>query len=126
MTPMFKGTIVPVLRIFDLDKALGFYVGFLGFEEVFRHQFDPEAPFYLGLQRDGARIHLSEHFGDASPGTHFRIEVEDVAAFSVALNAKAYRHSRPSWQDLPWGNREMTIADPFGNRVTFWQATPKE
>ncbi len=86
---MFKGTIVPILRIFDLDKALGFYVGFLGFEEKFRHQFEPDTPCYLGFEREGVRLHLSEHFGDASPGTHIRIEVDDVAAFSVALNAKA-------------------------------------
>ena len=122
---MFKGSLVPILRIFDLDKALGFYVGFLGFEETFRHQFDAAAPFYLGLEREGVRLHLSEHFGDASPGTHVRIEVNDVAAFSTLLNAKAYRHSRPHWQDQSWGNREMTIADPFGNRVTFWQPVPK-
>jgi catechol 2,3-dioxygenase-like lactoylglutathione lyase family enzyme len=124
---MFKGTLVPILRIFDLEKALGFYVGFLGFEEVFRHQLDPAAPFYLGLAREGVGLHLSEHFGDASPGTHVRIEVEDVAALAAALNAKAYRHSRPGYQDQEWGNREMTINDPFGNRVTFWQplqATP--
>lgn len=123
---MFKGTLVPVLRIFDLDKALGFYAGFLGFQEDSRHQFEPETPFYLGVSREGVRLHLSEHFGDASPGTHVRIEVDDVAKLCADLNAKAYRHSRPGWQDQSWGNREMTIADPFGNRVTFWQPIPKE
>ncbi|HEV7406331.1 MAG TPA: glyoxalase superfamily protein, partial [Chthoniobacteraceae bacterium] len=108
---MFTGSLVPILRIFDLEKALGFYVGFLGFEETFRHQFDPEAPFYLGLLREGVRLHLSEHFGDASPGTHVKIEVVDVEALCQELNAKRYRHSRPGWQDQSWGNREMTIAD---------------
>jgi uncharacterized glyoxalase superfamily protein PhnB len=122
---MFTGSLVPILRIFDLEKALGFYVGFLGFEETFRHQFDPEAPFYLGLLREGVRLHLSEHFGDASPGTHVKIEVVDVEALCQELNAKRYRHSRPGWQDQSWGNRELTIADPFGNRVTFWQPIPK-
>jgi catechol 2,3-dioxygenase-like lactoylglutathione lyase family enzyme len=119
---MFKGSIVPVLRIFDLTKALEFYVGFLGFEEEFRHQFEPETPSYLGLVQDGVRLHLSEHFGDASPGTHVRIEVTDVAALCVTLNEKRYRHSRPGFQDQEWGNREMTISDPFGNRATFWQS----
>ncbi|MFT3841729.1 MAG: glyoxalase superfamily protein [Myxococcaceae bacterium] len=122
---MFKHGPVPILRIFDLEKALEFYVGFLGFVETFRHQFDSAAPFYLGLEREGVRLHLSEHFGDAAPGTHFRIEVDDVAAFAAQLNAKAYRHSRPGFQDQEWGNREMTINDPFGNRVTFWQPIAK-
>jgi uncharacterized glyoxalase superfamily protein PhnB len=121
---MFKGRVVPVLRIFDLELALGFYVGFLGFEEVFRHQFEPGTPFYLGLVREGVHLHLSEHFGDASPGTHVRIEVDDVDAFAAGLNAKGYRHSRPGVQEQPWGNRETTIADPFGNRLTFWHAIP--
>jgi len=122
---MFKGAPVPVLRIFDLEKALEFYVGFLGFSEVFRHQFGPDAPHYVGLAHEGVSIHLSEHFGDATPGTHFRIEVADVGALCSRLNAKQYRHSRPGFLDQEWGNREMTIGDPFGNRVTFWQVLPK-
>jgi catechol 2,3-dioxygenase-like lactoylglutathione lyase family enzyme len=60
---MFKGSVVPVLRIFDLEKAVDFYVGFLGFEELFRAQFDPAAPYYLGVAREGVTFHLSEHFG---------------------------------------------------------------
>lgn len=120
----FTGSLVPILRIFDLDKALGFYVGFLGFEEVFRHQFDPDAPFYLGVAREGVRLHLSEHFGDASPGTHVRVEVDDVATFCEELNARKYRHARPGFQDQAWGTRETTIGDPFGNRLTFWQTWP--
>jgi uncharacterized glyoxalase superfamily protein PhnB len=122
---MFKGSPVPILRIFDLDKALAFYVEFLGFTEDFRHSFEPGTPFYLGISREGVRIHLSEHFGDACPGSHFRIEVDDVEALCGSLNAKKYRHARPGFQDQSWGNREMTISDPFGNRVTFWQPTPK-
>lgn len=118
---MFTGSIVPVLRIFDLDKALDFYVGFLGFTEVFRHQFEPGTPYYMGLTREGVSLHLSEHFGDATPGTHVRIEAVDVEGLCATLNAKGYRHSRPAFQDQEWGNREMTIPDPFGNRVTFWQ-----
>jgi uncharacterized glyoxalase superfamily protein PhnB len=112
--------LTPVLRMFDLDKALEFYVSFLGFEEKFRHQFEPGLPVYMGIERDGVFIHLSEHFGDASPGSHVRIEADDVGAFCAQLNEKRYRNARPSITAQPWGNREMTIADPFGNRVTFW------
>jgi hypothetical protein len=50
-----------------------------------------------------------------------RIEDEDVERFCGELNDKRYRNARPGFQDRPWGIREMTIADPFGNRVTFWQ-----
>ena len=119
---MLKANVTPVLRMFDVDKALAFYVGFLGFEEKWRHQFDADAPFYIGIERDGVLIHLSEHFGDATPGSHIRIEVDDIDAFCTQLNAKSYRNARPGITAQPWGNREMTIADPFGNRITFWVA----
>jgi catechol 2,3-dioxygenase-like lactoylglutathione lyase family enzyme len=113
----------PVLRMFDVAKALEFYVGFLGFEEKWRHQPDADAPIYLGLERDGLHLHLTEHFGDASPGSHVRIEADDVVRFCADLNAKAYRHARPSIEPSPWGSQEMTICDPFGNRLTFWTTT---
>jgi catechol 2,3-dioxygenase-like lactoylglutathione lyase family enzyme len=106
--------------MFDVDKALAFYVAFLGFEEKWRHQFDESAPYYIGIERDGAFVHLTEHFGDATPGSHIRIEVRDIDAFCAQLNSKRYRNSRPGIVEQPRGNREMTIADPFGNRITFW------
>src|SRR5262249_27151543 len=115
-----KSRVTPILRIFDLDKALEFYSGFLGFEEKWRHRFEPDLPVYMGLERDGVYFHLSEHFGDASPGTHVRIEVDDVDAFCAQLGANRYRHARPKVENKPWGNREMTVHDPFGNRITFW------
>ena len=55
--------------------------------------------------------------GDRRSG---RIEVDDVDAFAAQLNEKRYRNARPHPETQPWGVREMTIADPFGNRVTFW------
>jgi uncharacterized glyoxalase superfamily protein PhnB len=120
---MLKPRVTPVFRIFDVDKALEFYAGFLGFEEKWRHQFDANAPWYIGVERDGVFLHLSEHFGDATPGSQIRIEVDDVDTFAADLRAKGYRNARPHVDEQPWGNRETTIADPFGNRLTFW--TPK-
>ncbi len=122
----FRGGAVPILRIFDLDQALDFDVGFLGFTQTFRHPFEPGTPYDLGLVREGVELHLSKHFGDGPPGTHVRVEVDDVAAFCDALDAKGYRHARPRHQDQEWGNREVTIHDPFGNRVPFWQPLPKQ
>ncbi|WP_068302680.1 glyoxalase superfamily protein [Pararhodobacter sp. CCB-MM2] len=111
---------VPILRSFDEAKALEFYRDFLGFEVVFRHRFDPELPLYMGLQHGDCVLHLSEHHGDAAPGATLRIEVPDVAAFCAALNDKRYGFARPGLQDQPWGARETSIADPFGNRLVFW------
>ena len=70
----------PILRIFDEAKAREFYLGFLGFELVFEHRFEPGLPLYMGVRRDGCTLHLSEHHGDASPGAAMGIEVNDIDA----------------------------------------------
>ncbi|MBX3588265.1 MAG: VOC family protein [Ramlibacter sp.] len=112
----------PILRIFDEARAREFYIGFLGFRVDWEHRFEPGLPLYLQVSRDGCVLHLSEHHGDGSPGAALRIETDDIDALQAQLLAKAYPYSRPSVQDMPWGTRDMSIADPFGNRLTFTSA----
>lgn len=112
----------PILRSFDEARAREFYVGFLGFEVVFEHRFDPGAPLYLEVRRDACTLHLSEHHGDACPGASMRIQVSDVDALCAELLAKDCRHARPQVQAMPWGTRDFTVTDPFGNRLTFTSA----
>jgi uncharacterized glyoxalase superfamily protein PhnB len=119
---MKLGTTTPILRIFDEAKAREFYLDFLGFSVVFEHRFEPGMPLYMGVRRDACVLHLSEHHGDASPGASMRIEVSDVDALCAELAAKAYKHARPSVAAMPWGTRDMQVADPFGNRLNFTSA----
>ena len=65
-------------------------------------------------------LHLSEHYGDGNPGAAIRIETADIDAFHRELDAKQYKYARPGIQDQPWG-REVSVKDPFGNRLTFSQ-----
>jgi catechol 2,3-dioxygenase-like lactoylglutathione lyase family enzyme len=111
---------IPILRSFDEAKTREFWVGFLGFEVLFEHRFEPGTPLYLGLRRGDCVVHVSEHHGDACPGSSMRVEVPDVDALRAELLAKQYRHARPGVQDQPWGTRDMTIGDPSGNRITFY------
>ena len=116
------GPVVPVLRIFDEAKAREFYLGFLGCEIVFEHRFGENFPLYMGLSLGGCALHLSEHHGDACPGAHVRISAQDIAEFVKSLREKDYRYAKPGEaEQTPWGSLEMTIADPFGNRLTFTQ-----
>ena len=110
---------VPIFRSFDEAKAKEFYLGFLGFTLVFEHRFDAGSPLYMGVALGPCELHISEHFGDATPGSSVRIEVDDVDAYAAALNAKRYRNARPGVQRQPWGMRDMTIPDPFGNKLIF-------
>ena len=114
------GTITPILRIFDVAKAHEFYIGFLGFEVQFEHRFEDNAPLYTGVSRDGCVLHLSEHHGDGTPGSHIRIETTDIAGLHHELTERNYRFARPGLEETPWKTKEVTVDDPFGNRLTFY------
>jgi uncharacterized glyoxalase superfamily protein PhnB len=119
------GRITPILRIFDEAKAREFYVDFLGFKVDWEHRFEPDLPLYMQVSNDDCIIHLSEHFGDCCPGAHLRIEVTGLDEYQQQLLAKRYKNSRPGIEEKPWGTREMTIADPFGNSLSFAMAGTK-
>ncbi len=109
---------VPIFRSFDETKARAFYLDFLEFEVVFEHRFEPGFPLYMGVRLGDCVIHLSEHYGDCTPGGAVRIGCDDLDELCERLNAKQTNHARPGIVDQPWG-RDMTIADPFGNRLIF-------
>lgn len=119
---MSFGKITPILRIFDEAKAREFYVDFLGFKVDWAHRFEPGMPLYLQISKDGCVLHLSEHHGDCSPGAAMRIETDELDAYHQQLLAKNYKHARPGIEDTAWGSRDMSIRDPFGNRLTFTNA----
>ena len=108
----------PVLRSFDEAKAREFYLGWLGFAVAFEHRFAPGLPLYLGLRRGELALHLSEHHGDATPGSTVFVRMEGVAEFHAELMARPYAFNRPGLEDLPWG-RQVEVTDPFANRIRF-------
>ena len=116
---MSFGRTTPILRIFDEAKAREFYVNFLGFKIDWEHRFEPGLPLYMQVSRDGCVLHLSEHYGDASPGAAMRIDSTELDRFHAELAAKHYRYARPGIEQTPWGTKDMSVKDPFGNRLTF-------
>ena len=114
---MSFGKTTPILRIFDEAKAREFYIDFLGFKVDWEHRFEPGMPLYLQISKGGCVLHLSEHHGDCSPGAAMRIETDELDAFHQQLLAKNYKHARPGIEDTPWESRDMSIQDPFGNRI---------
>jgi catechol 2,3-dioxygenase-like lactoylglutathione lyase family enzyme len=120
---MTLGTSTPILRIFDEAKAREFYVDFLGFKVDWEHRFDANFPLYLQVSRDGCILHLTEHHGDCCPGAALRVQTTGLDAFQAELAAKPYRYARPDIEQMPWGTRDMSIKDPFGNRLTFTEPT---
>ena len=116
---MKLGAVTPILRIFDEARARQFYVDFLGFEVDWEHRFAPDLPLYLQVARGACVLHLSEHHGDCCPGAALRIAVDNIDDLHAELAGKQYGYARPAVEDTPWGSRELTVRDPFGNRLTF-------
>jgi len=111
---------VPNLRSFDEARAKAFYRDFLGFVIVFEHRFEPDLPHYMSVKLGRCELHISEHYGDATPGSAVRIPVDDVTRYAAHLRAKRFGNARPGTpRPTPWGTLEMTITDPAGNRLIF-------
>ncbi len=112
---------IPILRMFDEAKAREFYLDFLGFSVDFEHRFEADLPLYLGISRGGLQLHLSEHHGDASPGSTVFVPMQNIARLRDELQGKAYGYGRPEIVQQDWG-KVLEVYDPFGNRIRFCQS----
>src|SRR5678815_4795666 len=113
--------VVPILRSFDEGKAREFYIDWLGFKVDFEHRFEPGLPLYMQVSRGDCVLHISEHHGDATPGSAVRILVDELEAFHAELQARPYKNYRPGLTDQEWGTREMGVTDGAGNRLIFYR-----
>jgi catechol 2,3-dioxygenase-like lactoylglutathione lyase family enzyme len=116
---------IPILRIFDVDKAREFYVGFLGFTVDWEHRFDETAPLYMQVSRGGLVLHLSEHHGDACPGSTVFVRLTGLDEYHREITAKGYGYMRPGVELAPWNAKVMEVIDPFGNRIRFNEDLPR-
>jgi hypothetical protein len=110
---------IPILRIFDVAKAMEFYRDFLGFTLDWEHRYAENAPLYAQMSRAGIRLHLSEHHGDASPGSTVFVWMRGIRAYHEELLGKRYRYNRPGLEDAGWDAWVMEVNDPFGNKLRF-------
>ncbi|MDA1036696.1 MAG: glyoxalase superfamily protein [Chloroflexi bacterium] len=98
--------LVPIVHVKDGYQTARWYER-LGFEIEGEHRFGPGMPLYLFLRRGTNALHLSEHKGDARPGTLVYFYVIDVEKIANEFNAEV--------TDQPWA-REVQLTDPDGNR----------
>jgi hypothetical protein len=114
-------TVIPILRIFDYPKTLEFYVDWLGFQ-IDWEDIQDNAPIYMQISKDDIVLHLSEHYGDCSPGARVYIDnFTRLIEYHQHLTDKDYKYMRPGIGPAPWNNNimYMEVLDPFGNRLTF-------
>lgn len=107
---MAEVEVIPILRVSDARRAVEWYAR-LGFVEDWEHRFEPGLPAYVQVSHGSARLHLSEHTGDARPGTLVYMWVPDVDAAAEAVGVPASEIA-----DVDWG-RDFEVLDPDGNRL---------
>src|SRR3954453_8315712 len=108
----------------DVDAAIGFYCGSLGFTEVMH-----PAPAFAMLQRGDLRLVLSAPGGgggggQAMPGgtlpapggwNRFTLEVPDLEGVVAGLRAAGARFRNDIVNGM--GGRQILVEDPSGNPV---------
>lgn len=114
----------PQLFVSNLEEALSFYLGKLGFEIAFSHG---EPPFYAQVCREGARLNLRRTSHPAFD-REFKEREADPLSATIALD-----DARPLFLEFerrrvdfhqrlrtePWGARTFIVRDPDGNLICF-------
>jgi hypothetical protein len=116
--------VVPILRMFDWAPARAFYLDFLGWTLEGEPRFEDHVPRYVRLRGpEGARVDLSEHNGDGTPGTAILIMVPDAAALHATLVGRDYGYAEPGLEESPLG-RTVTVHDPSATGSPSWKGKP--
>ena len=116
--PAFR-TVVPMLRTPDLDRALAFYCGPLGFSLLRRS----DADGWANVARDGVELMLAAARAPDPAGTptvslYLRLaDADAVDALWSTLDGHAPVSYAP--QTFPYGMREFGIHDPDGTLLQF-------
>ena len=61
--------VIPILRIFSVEKAREFYLDYAGFHLDWEHRFEPTAPLYMQVSRDGLVLHTSTATARPAPAS---------------------------------------------------------
>ena len=112
---------IPLLHVENPVVAEKFYCDQLGFKKTFTYQpFGETGPSYLGIMRDGVRIHLSSFPEDGKSGTPIVLVVDDVDILFKEFTTKNVQIDLAP-VDQSWGNREMYLKDGDNNSIRFTQ-----
>jgi len=117
----------------DVDAAIAFYCGHLGFDEVMH-----PAPTFAMLSRGDLRLVLSAPGGGPGGGAampdgsvpkpggwnRFSLEVDDLAGLVDALRRDGARFRNDIVDGV--GGRQILLEDPSGNPVELFEPTRAE
>ncbi len=107
----------------DLERAVGFYAGLLGFETI-----EMQAPSYARLRSPKGNQTIGLHAvrdGQAvepkTEGIRLYFEVRDLDAFCEELASRGVRFTQMP-KDMEWGWRHAYLTDPDGRELSLYWA----
>ena len=115
------------IRVKDIERSLDFYVGKLGFRELFRLDRDDRLWIVYLRVTDSQFIELfPDAIGDRSPPAeaiglnHLCLECDDIDGMLDEIAAKGIALYRPKKMGAD-NNLQAWIEDPDGNRIELMQ-----
>jgi len=109
---------IPIFSVRDLRASQRYFRDALGFTLKWEHG-DP--PGFCAVGRGDATIFFCERC-QGHPGTWIMIFVKDVDRLHEELVGRRAVVKMPP-TTMPWGLREMNVADPDGNVIRFASET---
>ncbi len=105
--------------MFNFEIAKAFYIDWLAFRLDWEFRPEDGGPSIMKVSRGRTTLHLSEHYGDGSPGVKLFVDVDDVETLLTELQGRPNVYMRPAVEETQWKARILTVLDPFGNRIVF-------
>ena len=110
--------VVPLLRMVDWTTTRRFYVDFLRARVDWVDDDGDHTPRSVAVTLpSGARLYLSEHHDDGTPGSALLVQVDDLERELAELTATGYG-APPAIEQSRTGP-SITVHDPTGNRIAF-------
>lgn len=121
--------ITPFMHVRDLEAALAFVCGTLGFEEVVR-----VGGGYAYVEREGAGLRIMAYrdahvFESGRDRYAYYVDVRDLDALFAELRERLAALPGEDVHgpaDKPWGQRELLVRAPDGQLFVFGQAIAGE
>ncbi|HEY7214900.1 MAG TPA: VOC family protein [Thermoanaerobaculia bacterium] len=120
-------TVVPILVYEDVEKAIDWLCATFGFKERLRAAGPGGSVSHAQLTVAEGAIILGRPGGEFRPprpgevSQYVTVHVEDIDEHFAHARQRGARILRPP-ADMPFGERQYTVEDPWGHRWTFSQS----
>lgn len=122
-----KATVVPILVYEDVEKAVDWLCGTFGFKERLRAGRPGQSATHAQLAIAEGAVMLGRQGGEFRPprpnevNQYVTVHVGNVDAHFEHAQRCGARILKPP-TDMPFGERQYTVEDPWGHRWTFSQS----